>query len=666
MSRSRGAEESALTSLAILKVNHDQDRDYISNFIPFVAEVLRDCPDDEVSLAQVQNDVDSQFSIKIPQGALSTILHRASKLGYVTRTHGIYRRNANELAKVKFGSVRADVARKQAALLRELREFANEKYDLAWEVLQAEVALLSYLSTRTTAVLTAAMDGKAIDAPPPTDHAELIVNAFVVEASRSNPTGFEFLVTLVKGGMLADVLYLPGAFAAANRKFGETEFYLDTAFVLRAIGFSTKEMSMPAHELVGLLQDENVHLRVFEHTREEMIVAMDYASRALKPGSSLPLSAPAEFLRSEGWRSSDVEEFIAKLPLKLSALGIEVVSTPPFTEVCSMDEEGLENAIKETLPEQKNEARRRDVDSLTAIHRLRRGRVPDRLEDCGAIFVSSNGALVRAGTKFFRREMPKIGISPVIHAHDLTTLAWLKLPTAPPDLPRLQIIADSYAALNPSEELWQKYTRKITKLRERGDVSTEEFHLLRYSIEARRALLAKTLGDPDVFTEGTVPVILAKARKELTAGLREELEDERVAKEKQEEIARNAKAGERAASEAAQEHLAEVRSDADAKEERRRSAILGRAEAVARVATGLGFVLAAIIICLGTALASGQLLPSSWRDALPGLVWIPTLCVGLLSVVNLIFGTSLVDLSTAVRRRITAQIVSLLTSATSD
>jgi hypothetical protein len=659
-------QESALTSLAILKVNHDQNRDYISNFVPFVAQVLRDAPQDEISLSQVQDGVLSTFSLKIPQGALSTILHRACKKGYVEKHYRTYRRNAEALAKLDLGSVRADVARQQTALLRELATFATETYEVSWGPAEAEAALLTYLSTRATAILTAAVDGTAINAPRPVDHAGLIVNAFVAEVSESNPTAFEFLITLVKGSMLADVLYLPGTFEGANRKFGKTEFFLDTAFVLRAIGFSTTELSQPARELLELLEGQNVRLRIFEHTRDEAVLVMDYAARALQPGSQLPLSPPAEFLRTEGWQSSDVEDFIAKLPKKLSALGIEVVSKPKYVKSLGIDEKGLEKALKDALPEQRDEARRRDVDSLSAIHRQRRGRAAQQLESCAAVFVTTNGALVWAGTKFFRKQMSEEGVSPVIHAHDLTTIAWIKIPTAPPDLPRLQVIADSFAALNPSDELWRKYTNEISRLRKRGDVSTEEFHVLRYSMEARRALLASTFGDPDVFTEGSVPAILAKAREEITAELRHQLDSERAAKKEQKQLAEESLAAERAARESENARRKSLEAAVAEKEQRRKSAIARRAEFAAKAITAVVMTVAGLAVAFGAFVASSVLLPQAWKESLPPLAAISVAGVAVFSTLNLIFGASLLDLAKKLKTSLSGRIERVLQKLTAE
>jgi len=71
-----------ITSLAILKVNWDRGHDYIKNFVPFVAECLRTAPQPEVSLPELQTAIHDTFGLRIPQGALKTILRRAVRSGY--------------------------------------------------------------------------------------------------------------------------------------------------------------------------------------------------------------------------------------------------------------------------------------------------------------------------------------------------------------------------------------------------------------------------------------------------------------------------------------------------------------------------------------------------------------------------------------------------------
>jgi hypothetical protein len=75
------------------------------------------------------------------------------------------------------------------------------------------------------------------------------------------------------------------------------------------------------------------------------------------------------------------------------------------------------------------------------------------------------------------------------------------------------MIADSYAAMNPPDTLWRKYLAEAARLKSTGDVSESEFALLRFSMEARDALMTVTRGDAELFAEGTVAEVLAMAKR---------------------------------------------------------------------------------------------------------------------------------------------------------
>jgi len=83
--------------------------------------------------------------------------------------------------------------------------------------------------------------------------------------------------------------------------------------------------------------------------------------------------------------------------------------------------------------------------------------------------------------------------------------------------------------MEPGDRLWHKYLDKVKQLRERGDISEDEYYLLRETQVARTELADSTMGDEDVFVEGTPQEILERIRQNIREGdLRElTLEKER-------------------------------------------------------------------------------------------------------------------------------------------
>ncbi len=471
------------------------------------------------------------FGLRIPQGALKTILKRAHRQGYVSQIERIYRRNANALAPLDLAKVRQDVLRRHEGLIRKLIEFCKTRHQITWSEEEAEAALLFYLQELSRPILAAAVEGEPIPAPKRfVRHVDFLVNAFIMDLYKGDPEGFEFLETIVKGTMLANVLLFPDL-GGITQRLRRVEVYFDTPFLLRALGLVSKSMQAPCRELMDLLYDLDAELICFDHTIDEIRGILDVAARASQDRKRLRYVSgeTIEYLINTGSSASDIELINVRLEKSLRRLRVRVKPKPSQTAPLGLNETRLEAILQEEVGYRRKDTLYHDLDSLTAIHRLRRGAIQRKIESCNSIFVTTNASLARASIRFFTEEYGDVhgSVPHCILDHQLTTVAWLKKPLAAPDLPRKRIIADCYAAMNPSDNLWKLYLDEIGRLQQQGDISEEDYHLLRFSMEARNALMETTLGDPDTFTEGTVEEVLAKARTVARADLEAALQAER-------------------------------------------------------------------------------------------------------------------------------------------
>jgi hypothetical protein len=223
--------------------------------------------------------------------------------------------------------------------------------------------------------------------------------------------------------------------------------------------------------------------------------------------------------------------------------------------------------------------------------------------------------------------------------HALAALAWLMNPSQAPDLPRRQIIAISYAALNPSDEVWRKYLVEIRRLQERGELTEEQVGLLLFSPDARLELMNATSGDPGALASGTINQVLSYAEAAARAEVEAELERER---------SRRAKAEEQATADRnrAEDEVRRAREIAD----RHRTRLDTRARELAVAVSWGGFGLLFIITLLACGAAAQGVFPASWSRVIPfGSVFV--FLLALASLANLIAGWSLLDVrrSLAVR-----------------
>ena len=586
----------------------------------------------------------NMFGLRVPQGALKTILRRAAKRGYVHRSQGIYVRDPDAIHGIGFAKVRDETLRRHEALVSQLTAFCAEQYGISWSRQDASEALLAYVQDYARPVLSAAVDGHPI--PPPgqhVKHAMFLVNAFAMHLYRGDPGGFEFLETIVKGSMLTNAL-LFSDLAGATQRFKKVDAYLDTRFLLRALSLAGESQKIACVEVIDLLYRQNVNLKVFEHTVDEIQGVLDAAARALRTGRTLRrgFGETLEHLIDAGRHASDVEFIISRLPRLLHELRVEIVGRPPHTIPLGLNEGRLEEMLQHEVGYLSDEARRRDVDSLTSIHRLRWGRLERQIEHCGAIFITTNVAMARAASRFFREEYEGVTVPLCLVDHVMATIAWLKSPMALPEFPRHQMIANFYAATRPPDTLWKAYLEEIDRLQQQGTISEDDYNLLRFSTQARSALMNITFGSIDAFSEGTVAEVLeaarSAARAETEAALREETE-KRVAAE---------------TAVAAERDRASLRSATQLSRVRGFSTLVGKSLARGVVATG--FVLVAIAVYLALPRPLGALPGDWWGFVVPGLL------VGLwiLSVANMVFGTTIQSFARRLELQIAARLERIL------
>lgn len=500
--------DQTLTSLAILTVNWDRGHDVIESFVPLVAAGLSHDAGQPVSLVELQQALADEAGIKIPSGALQAMLGRCARAGLVRREAGVYFPNVVALAAVDFGQAQSEALRKHNCLLKKLRDFAAQRYELAWSDEETNRYILNFLQENSLPVLLAAIEGDPLPPfRPGSQKSRHVISAFALHLHESDPEGFDCLETAVKGHILSGVLFYPDI-GQVEARFTDLNVYCDTPVILPALGYADEGVTAQCLDLLELLNELGAGLRCFHHTREEVVGVLEAIAASKRPGG-YQIQEPHFFETSRSISLGDVEEMIVKIDDTLAQLGIDVVDIPSFEE--KPDEAMLEELLDKNIHYTRERAREKDAQSLAAVARLRAMRTMERFETAKAIFVTRNHALVGVSGRFFKGIEPGGGIPICMSDSLMTRLAWVKRPMLAPDLPRHVVMAASYAALNPRDELWRLYIRELDRRKSKGDISDAEYHLLRSSREARVALLDETFGEEQAFSAGTVDEVLAHA-----------------------------------------------------------------------------------------------------------------------------------------------------------
>lgn len=493
-------DDRLLTSLAILQVNWDDEhRSHLDNFIPFAVEAMRRGGLPDYSDAEVGAAIKEHFGLRLPAGVVTTVLRRvqAQHLGSRESATGRFALDAKKAAAVSISEQEQRYLRRQRNLCESLVAYAKRDHTTDWTVEQAEAALLNYVDANAVALLGTALRGDGVAKPEEGDAFETVVVAgWIQEINRSDAERFDYVVTVVKGTMLASSLLLPNS-GPMNRPFQSTSLVLDTPIVLRALGYEGDEAKQAIRETLSLAKQQNASLLVLQRSVNETRRILTSVANGIGKANAAP-RAVDQYVIERGLTRADLQRMIEGLDGDIQRLGISITPGPAVTEYYTVDEKALEDELAKRVHKfpDRRDALLHDLDALAAVYRIRERRAGDRLETCRAVLITTNTALVKVSKIFpdFAREDWPIAMT-IDH---LTTMLWVKKPIAAPDLPRHQLLANCYSALLPSNHLWQRYLETIDRLREADQLTDDQAHFLRYSQEAHVALVKETAGQDDV------------------------------------------------------------------------------------------------------------------------------------------------------------------------
>ncbi|WP_283154150.1 hypothetical protein [Guptibacillus hwajinpoensis] len=522
-----------LLTYAILMVNDNQERDYYENFVPLIKEAIRKNNWEVVSASEIKKELLNFHKLDLPVSVISTILKRRLRpRGYLKLQNHAYYPNYDKLEDFSYSKQKNELLDKHEKLVAELLSFAYEKYDLEWSEEEAEISLENFIERYQLPILESSLKGEDIIITDRNDDdlTFVIVAAFVTFIQERGRSSFNYLIDIVKGTMLANAVYFSDP-SQIDKRFKGTEVYFDTSFLIYALGLSGQARQEPCIELLTMLKESRAILRCFRHNIEEMIGILEWCKKNLSEGKRDGHGTIENFI-NQGYNSYDIERKIFALDKEIEeVLKIRIIDHVPFEDhKYVIAESSLKEYLRSKINYSRENALEKDVQSISSIVRLRKGKNSLHIENSRAIFITTNYSLFRQSSSFFFNEDSPKYIPPVLHDSVITNLVWLKNPSKAPDLPTKRLIAECYAASLPREHLWNRYL-EVVKLHEKThDITEEDLVLLRYSQGAKELLIEKTLGEEDAVTIGKVQEILSEIK------LKQQKEVDKVMQQKDLEV----------------------------------------------------------------------------------------------------------------------------------
>jgi len=358
-----------------------------------------------------------------------------------------------------------------------------------------------------------------------------VMHGFARRALEDDRRCLDYLEEVVQASMLTNVLYLQDL-GTWRPNLKDLVVYFDTTVAFRALAMTDDEVSEAAQEMVELLSEFDVPIRVFEHTFDEMRGVLRGVRECLREQgrarTNLDLIPRQGFevlnyaLRA-GWGPADAEEVALELEARLASLCVAVAAAPRSSPHQRVDERRLDQLLAERKFSERQ--RSRDIDSLRAIDVLREGRrSATDLGKARAIFITSNEALVKASRQWLGERGREGGVPHCVTETSFTTQLWLRQPAGRPDVALKFLAAGSHAALTPSPQLWEQYLDRIAQRRDRAQITEQQVKALVFSAEAKQSLAEAAQGDPEQVNDEAIGEVLARSQDFLPAAFARRLE----------------------------------------------------------------------------------------------------------------------------------------------
>ena len=514
---------STLTSLAILRVTIDQGGDYLDYIRPFVLQVLIEHDPDPVTNGVISQRVREQFGLEIPERTVEVILRRLSKRYPIKREDGVYRRTGN-LPNPQLALKQAAAERHIEAVLTGLQDFSQATANPTISDEQAVLAICAFLAEFDITCLRAYLRGTAIPDLTGEHQAHIVlVSDYVQHLRRTDPERFDSFLVLVQGHMLANALTCPDLINSP-RTYRNMTFYLDTPLLVRRLGSEGEAKQAAVSELIALLKKLEGRVAAFAHSRGELQRVLQGAANFLE--SYEGRGAIVVEARRHGITRSDILLLAESIDEEFDKAGIEVDATPLYINEFQIDETVFERVLEDSVYYYNPRAKEYDINSVRSIYVIRGDRPVLSVEKARAILVTSNGAFAKAAWEYGQQYESSQNVSSVITDFTLANVAWLKSPMGALAVPTTQLLAFSYAALEPSPELWGKYLKEIDRLEAKGTITERDHQLLRSSPLVSTELMHLTLGEDASLTEATVTETLERVSSEIKKEESERLTEE--------------------------------------------------------------------------------------------------------------------------------------------
>ena len=480
--------QNSLIGTAMLSTIWEKEKkDTLELVIPFIKYSIGQLIsiDERVELGSVADYLSTNFGFyDMPYSVLQKAFKRLTKKKVLKKENGQYYLCIDLSKECRNVSAQLDNMRKNSAdVIDNLNVYLNKKHDSIFkkQISEEEVSTYFVKFLESNGYFIYSKIEKLQEVSPVDNKVFYYIAQFILEEYEGQTLIFSYIENIVKGFLLSHIIY-GYVDTDYNEKFKDVYFYLDTTLLLYIFGLKSDEKNKGATQLLDLIRKSNIRARCFEHTYAEIISIIEAYKHNIPRGASKSIHT-IEFFDNLQYSRSDVERYLLKLEDIFKENNIEITQVPYLSsdDSCivktedyskSIGEEELKKFLSLKLNYKKDEALDNDVKSISAISTMRNSKSFTKIEECKAIFVTTNTPLV-----YWAKEYTgdNDNCAPLLISDmDLTTLLWLKNYKRFSDYPKLKLIENARISMEPTENIRNEFKKKIEQLQAEGVVNEEQ------------------------------------------------------------------------------------------------------------------------------------------------------------------------------------------------
>ena len=346
---------------------------------------------------------------------------------------------------------------------------------------------------------------------------------YLYEKRETKSIEYEYVIDLIKGYFLQTAIYLQAENPAfSNESYKDVLFYYDTPFLLRLLGYKTNDDKLSSNDLHLALQNQGAKTYYFPQTKKEVINILKAYKKSIGYATDVTLEGLDELRYSE----ADVERLIAswqnRLEKDFSTFCQDVPPKKKAILIPKITEKDLKEFFSQNgLKWRSQTAMDADVESIIAIHNLRGDLISDDIENCRAVFVTTNTRLCRIFNEYYKKRISEEAFPPLITDSDLAALTWVKSGTTD-NIPESQLLRNAYIACQPTPEMLEKFGQVLDRMQGEGKITQEIAIAIRTSRYTKKEVLFSTFSSGNGINENVVLKIEGMLKEEFSKDARED------------------------------------------------------------------------------------------------------------------------------------------------